>query len=221
MYPDILLTFLFTLLGTLSHNVYIDISGSDKIDCGSRAQPYRSLSYTINHVSRPYDKICLIASPIKQIKYTLEKQIVMKHSLTVTKYPLFTANPVIIYGDNVTRNWKEFYAFAKFRSAAAAPAGILSLKIKSVNFNVNIFTAFSEEYKTIGKGTFEYASGCLVSLLISDSIISSPSIAVNLSDASGSENVSIHVEDSIIQSGRFIFNNKKKAVDPRNTLKIL
>ena len=145
----------------------------------------------------------------------------MKHSLTVTKYPLFTANPVIIYGDNVTRNWKEFYAFAKFRSAAAAPAGILSLKIKSVNFNVNILTAFSEEYKTIGKGTFEYASGCLVSLLISDSIISSPSIAVNLSDASGSENVSIHVEDSIIQSGRFIFNNKKKAVDPRNTLKIL
>ena len=212
MYPDILLTFLFTLLGTLSHNVYIDISGSDKIDCGSRAQPCRSLSYTINHVSRPYDKICLIASPIKQIKYTLEKQIVMKHSLTVTKYPLFTANPVIIYGDNVTRNWKEFYAFAKFRSAAAAE--VLILKIKSVNFNVNIFTAYSEGYKSIGKNIFDDISGRSLLLSISNSIVSSPSHAFNLSDLSGYENVSIHVEDSVIQNGKFMFKNKRENCKP-------
>ena len=128
------------LLGTLFHCVYVNVSGTDQPDCGSRVQPCRSLSYTINNVSRSNDKICLIASPIKQIKYSLENHIVIKHSLTITKCPLFTVNPVIVYQFNVNSNWKEFYAFGSFTSAVAATE-MLSLKIKSVNFNVNVFTA--------------------------------------------------------------------------------
>ena len=119
--------FPFTLLGTLSYCVYVDINGSDQIDCGIGPQPCRSLSYTINNVSRSNDKICLIASPIKQIRYSREKPIVINHSLTVTKSPLFSLNPVIIYRFNVTSNWTEFYAFTSFRSADADE--MLSLSI--------------------------------------------------------------------------------------------
>ena len=189
--------FPFTLLGTLSYCVYVDLNGSDKTDCGIRPQPCKSLSYTINNVSRPNDNICLIASPIKQIRYSLEKPIVINHSLTVTKSPLFSVNPVIIYPVNVTSNWKEFYAFTSFGSADADE--MLSLKIKSVNFNVNIFTALSE-----GK---RYP----LSLSITDSIINCPNHAVHITDLSGYENVSIYVKDSIIQNGRFILKNKRES----------
>ena len=78
--PDIL----EYILGTSSFCIYIDIKVSDQISCGSVTKPCRSLSFTINNVSRHNDKICLIASQIKQIRYTLENQIVLKHSLTVT-----------------------------------------------------------------------------------------------------------------------------------------
>ena len=206
------------LLGTLFHSVYVHVSGTDQPDCGSRVQPCRSLSYTINNVSRSNDKICLIASPIKQIKYSLENHIVIKHSLTITKYPLFTVNPVIVYQFNVNSNWKEFYAFGSFTSAVAATE-MLSLKIKSVNFNVNVFTALSEGYKTTGRNMFDDISGSPLLLSISDSIISSPSHAVNLSDLSGYENVSIHVEDSVIESGRFIFKNKRENCKPMKHIK--
>ena len=121
--------------------------------------------------------------------------IVIKHSLTVTKSPLFNLNPVIIYRINVTNNWKVFYAFTSFRFDDAAE--MLNLKIKSVYFNVNIFTSLSE-----GK-RFS------LSLSIADSIISSPNNAIHLTDLSGYENASIHVKDSFIQSGRFILKNKR------------
>ena len=172
------------LLGLLCHYLYVNINGTDQIDCGSKDQPCRSLSYTINYVPRPNDKICLIASLNKQIRYNLDKQIVIKHSLTVTKCPSFSINPVIISRGNVTSNRKEFYAFAKFRSAPAA-VEIMSLKIKSVNFNVNIFTAYSKEYKSIGKNMFGDIPVSPFLLSISNSIISSPSHAVNLSDLTG------------------------------------
>ena len=188
--------FPFTLLGTLSYYVYVDINGSDQIDCGTRPQSRRSLSYTINNVSRSNDKICLIASPIKQIRYSREKPIVINHSLTVTKSPLFSLNPVIIYWINVTSNWKEFYAFTSFRSADADE--MVSLKIKSVNFNVNVFTDLSERKR--------YS----LSLTITDSIISCPNHVVHSTDLSGYENVSIHDKDSIIQNGTFILKNKRE-----------
>ena len=214
MYLDIFLKFLFILSGASSNYVYVNVNGTDQIDCGSIAQPCWSLSYAINHISGPNDIICLIASPIKQIKYSLEKQIIIEHNLTVTKNPLFSVNPVLTYPENKTSNWKKFYAFASVRSTAAsvaAAAEILSLKFKSVSFNVNIFIASAEGCKTVGKNMFEDASGCPLSISISDSIISSPSLAISLSDLSESENFSILVEDSIIQSGRFMFKNKRES----------
>ena len=108
----------------------------------------------------------------------------------------------------MTSNWRKFYAFESVKSAAAAAAAaaseMLNLKIKSVNFNVNVFTAFSEDI-----------SGCPLSLSISDSIINSPSLVINLSDLSGYENVFIHVGDSVIQSGRFMFKNKRESCKPK------
>ena len=175
-----------------------------------RTQPCRSLSYTIQNVSRPNDKICLIASPIKQISYSLEKPVVINHSLTVTKWPLFSFSPVIKYPIRVANKWEKFYAFTSFQSTDSDE--LLSLKIKSVNFDVNIFTALYE-----GK---RYP----LLLSITDSIISSPNHAVNLTDLSGSENVSIHVKDSIIRNGRFILKNKRRICKPmehvRNIVKI-
>ena len=69
-------------------------------------------------------------------------------------------NPVITYRINVKNNWDKFYAFTSFRTGDADE--MLRLKIKSVNLNVNIFTALSE-----GK---RYPP----SLSITDSIINSP-----------------------------------------------
>ena len=51
-------------------------------------------------------------------------------------------------------------------------------------------------------------------LSITDSIISSPNHAVNLTNLSGFEHVSIHVKDSIIQNGRFILKNKRGICKP-------
>ena len=186
---------LFIPLGTSSCCVYVDLSGSDQTGCGIRSQPCRSLFYAINSVSRTNDNICLIASPIKPIRYSVGKPIVIKHSLTVTKSPLFSLNPVINYRINVTNNWKEFYTFTSFRSEDADE--MLNLKIKSVDFNVNIFTSLSERKRLP------------LSLSITDSIISSPNNAIHLTDLSGYGNVSIHVKDSFIQSGRFILKNKR------------
>ena len=186
---------LFIPLGTSYCCVYVDLNGSDQIGCGIRSQPCRSLFYAINNVSRTNDNICLIASPIKPIRYSVGKPIVIKHSLTVTKSPLFSLNPVINYRINVTNNWKEFYAFTSFRSDDADE--MLNLKIKSVDFNVNIFTSLSEGKRLP------------LSLSITDSIISSPNNAIHLTDLSGYGNVSIHVKDSFIQSGRFILKNKR------------
>ena len=209
--------FSFALLGKLGHYVYVNISATDQTDCGSRVQPCRSLSYTINNISKPNDKICLIASLDKQIRYSLEQQIVIKHSLTITKCPPYSVNPVIIYRKNVTRTWKEFFAFTKFRSAASAET--FSLTINSINFNVNIFTAYSEGHNSIGKNVFGDISGCSLLLSISNSIISSPSHAVNLSDLSGYENVSIHVEDSIIQNGIFMFKKRRESCESTKPVK--
>ena len=104
----------------------------------------------------------------------------------------------------MTSNWRKFYAFVSVKAAAAAAAEMLSLKVQSVNFNLNVFTAFSEDI-----------SGCPLSLSISDSIINSPSLVINLSDLSGYENVSIHVGDSVIESGRFMFKNKRESCKPK------
>ena len=218
-YLDIFLIFLSILLGTLSRYVYVNISGTDHIDCGSRSQPCWSLSYTINNVSRPNDKIYLTASPLKKIRYSLEKQIIIKHSLTITKYPLVGLSPAIVYRVNASSSWKEFYAFASFRSTTAAAAEVLSLKMKSVNFHVNIFSTFSEGYRYTGKNMFGDISGCPLLFSISNSIINSSYHAINLSDLTGYENVSIHVEDSIIQNGKFVFQNKRKSCEPTEHIK--
>ena len=102
---------------------------------------------------------------------------------------------------------------------------MLILRIKSANFIVNIFNDYPEEDKSIGKNIFEDITGSLLSLSISDNIINSPILAVNLSDLSGNKNVFIHVEDLIIQSGRFMFKNKGESTafsrNPRNTLQTL
>ena len=60
--PDIL----EYILGTSLFCIYIDIKVSDQISCGSVTKPCRSLSFTINNVSRHNDKICLM--PAKSSK---------------------------------------------------------------------------------------------------------------------------------------------------------
>ena len=153
------------ILGALSDDIYVNASGKDQIRCGSVTRPCRSLTFAINNVSCHNDMIRLMASPIKQIRFTLENPIIIKHSLTVFKFPANSQNPLITYDRNVTSNQKEFYAFASFRYALAPD--ILTLNIKSVNFNINILTTLTGDI-----------SGFHLSLSISDSIISSPSHAV-------------------------------------------
>ena len=140
------------ILGALSDCIYVNASGKDQISCGSIRRPCSSLSFTINNVSCHNDTICLVASPTKKIRYTVENTIVIRHSLAVTKFPGYGQNPLITYDLNVTSNQKKFYAFAIFRNALAP--NILNLNIQSVDFSVNILTAFSKGFKTPEENCF-------------------------------------------------------------------
>ena len=194
------------LLGALSDDIYVNTSGKDQSHCGSVTRPCRSLSFTINNVSSHNDSIRLMASAIKQIRFNLENPIIIKHSLTVSKFPPHSQNPLITYDHNATRNQKEFYAFTVFPYVLSPE--ILTLKIKSVNFNVNILTTLTEAI-----------SGFHLSLSISDSTISSPSHAVNFSNVKGYEKVSIQMKDLVIQNGVFMFKNKRDRCQPIEQIK--
>ena len=96
------------ILGALSDCIYVNASRKDQIHCGSISRPCSSLSFTINNVSCHNDTICLIASPIKQIRYTVANTIVIKHSLTVTKFPAYGQNPLITYDPMWQATGKSF-----------------------------------------------------------------------------------------------------------------
>ena len=167
------------ILGALSDCIYVNASGKDQIPCGSISNPCSSLSFTINNVSCHNDTICLIASPIKQIRYTVKNTIAIKHSLTVTKFLEYGQNPLITYDLNVTSSQKKFYTFAVFRDALVS--NILTLNIKSVNFYVNILTTFFEGFKTLQENVVtRETSGFQAWLSVSDSIVSSTNHAVTL-----------------------------------------
>ena len=194
------------ILGALSDDIYVNASGKDQIHCGSVTRPCRSLSFIINNVSCHNDTIRLMASPIKPIRFPLKNPIIITHSLTISKFPAYSQNPLITYDRNLASNQKEFYAFAIFRYALAPD--ILTLNIKSVNFNVNILTILTGNI-----------SCSHLSLSISYSIISSPGHAVNFSDVSGYENVAIQMKDLLIQNGVFMFKNIRERCQPRKQIK--
>ena len=191
----------------------MNASGKNHIPCGSIRNPCSSISFTINNVSRHNDTICLIASPIKRIRYTVEKTIVIKHSLAIIKYPTYSQNPLITYDLNVASNRKEFYAFAIFRDARAP--NILTLNIKSVNLHVNILTTSSGGFKTFQKTT----SGFQLRLSVSDSVVSSTSHAVNFSDISEYDNFIIHMKDLVIKCGDFMFMSRRERCKPLEHIK--
>ena len=206
------------ILGALSDCIYVNASGKDQISCGSISRPCSSLSFAINNVSCHNNTICLVASPAKKIRYTVENTIVIKHSLAVTKFPGYSQNPLITYDLNVTSNRKEFYAFAIFRNALAP--NILNLNIQSVDFSVNILTTFSEGFKTLQENVFvREISGFQLRLSISDSIVSSVSHAVKISDISEYDNFTFHMKDLVIKSGDFMFENKRDKCKPLEHIK--
>ena len=155
---------------------------------------------------------------MKQIRYTVENTIIIKHSLTVTKFPVYSQNPLITYDLNATSKRKEFYAFAVFRYGLAP--NILTLNIMSVDFNVNILTTFSDGFKALQKNVVARdISDFQLWLSISDSVVSSTSHAVNFSDESEYENLTIHMKDLVIKSGDFIFKNKRDRCEPSEHIK--
>ena len=110
------------------------------------------------------------------------------------------------------------YAFAISRYFEAP--GILTVNFKSVDFKVNILTTFSEGFKTPQKNVLvKDIFGLELSLSISDSIISSPSHAINFSDLSRYENISIHLKNLEIKNGAFTFENKKGRCQPMEHIK--
>ena len=196
----------------------MNASGKNQLSCGSIRSPCSSISFTINNVSNPNDTICLIASPVKQIRSTVVNTIIIKHSVTVTKFPAYSQNPLITYDLNVTSNRKEFYAFAIFRYAMAT--NILTLNIKSINFNVNILTTFSDGFTALQKNVVARdISDFHLCLSISDSVVTSTSHAVNFSDESEYENLTIHMSNLVIKSGDFMFKNKRDRCEPSEHIK--
>ena len=209
---------LLYILGALSNDIYVNVSGEDHINCGSITKPCRSLSFTINNISSHNDKIYLTASPINQVSYILQNPVVIKHSLTVTKFPANSQNPVITHYFNVTSNLKEIYAFVIYRYVVAPEA--LTLDIKSVNFNVNILTTFSEGCKALQKSVVVgNISGFELSISISDSIISSPCHAISLTDISRYENVTIHRKNLVVENGNFLFQTRSEKCEHMKYIK--
>ena len=209
---------LLYILGALSNDIYVNVSGEDHINCGSITKPCRSLSFTINNISSHNDKIYLTASPINQVSYILQNPVVIKHSLTVTKFPANSQNPVITHYFNVTSNLKEIYAFVIYRYVVAPEA--LTLDIKSVNFNVNILTTFSEGCKALQKSVVVgNISGFELSISISDSIISSPCHAISLTDISRYENGTIHMKNLVVENGNFLFQTRSEKCEHMKYIK--
>ena len=201
------------ILGALSDCIYVNASGKYQIPFSSISNPCSSLSFTINNVSGHTDTIYLIASQIKQIRYILKNTIVIKHSLTITKFPVDGQNPHITYDHNVTSNRKEFYAFSILRDPLAP--NILTLNIQSVNFYTNILTTFSLFFKTPQQNVIaKEITGFQLRLSISKSIVTSTSHAVNFSDILENENITINMKDLVIKSGDFMFENKKDRCEP-------
>ena len=112
-----------------------------------------------------------MVNPIKQIRYTVESTIIIKHSLTITKFPKYGQNPLITYDLSAIGDRKEFYVFAIFRYALVP--NILTLNIKSVDFNVSILTTFSEGYETVQKDTsgFQFQIVLLVVQIIQFNLV--------------------------------------------------
>ena len=155
-----------------------------------------------------------MVNPIKQIRYTVESTIIIKHSLTITKFPKYGQNPLITYDLSVIGDRKEFHVFAIFRYALVP--NILILNIKSVDFNVSILTTFSEGNETVQKDT----SGFQLWLSVSDSTVSSTDHTVHFSDKWEYDKLTVHMKDLVIKSGDFIFENKKIDANLWNILKI-
>ena len=81
---------------------------------------------------------------------------------------------------------------------------MLILDIQSLNLNAKIL--FYEGYKALQKNmVVGNISGFQLSLSSSDSIISSPCHAVNLTDISAYENISIYMKDLVVKNGNFTF----------------
>ena len=94
------------------------------------------------------------------------------------------------------------------------------MNIKSVDFSVNILATFSEGFKTLQKNVVvREISGFQLWLSISDSIVSSTSHAVNFSDISEYENLTVHMKDLVIKSGDFMFENQKDKCKPLEHIK--
>lgn len=84
---------------------------------------------------------------------------------------------------------------------------LLEFRIKFVNANINIFTAFQKDTKL--KMFWDISDWYALSLQISIGNISCPSPEVKW--PAEYENVSNDVEDSIILNGRFMFKNKTES----------
>ena len=118
----------------------------------------------------------------------------------------------------MTSNKKEIYAFAISRCVVAPE--VLTLDIKSVNFNLNILTTFSKGCKAFQKNVvIGNISGFELSLSISNSIISSPGHAINLTDISAYESVSIHMKNLLVENGDFKFQTRTERCEHMEYIK--
>ena len=209
-------------IGAFANCVYVSVEGNDWMDCGSQRKPCRSLSFAIKSISRHNDTIYLIGNHATHVMYMLESTIVIIHSLTITKFPKSCINPVIAHHINMKSNLTKDFAFKI--SSSNIVSNNLSLNFNSVNFNVNILTAFSENTIPARENMVTDISSFPLWLSISESIIISPSDSINLGDTSGYGNVSIHVKDSIIENGVLMFDNKRKTCpceDNRNKIEMI
>ena len=195
-------------LGIFANGVYVSSKGNDGINCGSEPEPCRSLLFAINNISRHSDTIYLIGSRSTHVMYRLETTIVIKHSLTITKYPKSSINPVITYHTNVASSLKKFFAFKN--SGSDIVGEVLSVNFNSINFNVKIFATVPAKSISARTKVLRNVSLSPLLLSISDSTIRSHSDLINLGNLSGYENVSICVKDSIIENGALVFDNKKE-----------
>lgn len=186
--------FLRLFLGGSADSVYVSEEANDRFNSELKPELCKSFTFALNNVSRHNDTIP--GGRTCQILCSCEHTIVIKYSLTITKFPKSSITPATTDRFKETNYLKNFFCFHKFCSDIVVEVFILNFN--AADFDVNIFT------------TSEESIPARENVTILDSVIRSPSDPINLGDVSGYGNVSIRVKDSAIKNRLLRLHEKRK-----------
>lgn len=105
------LMFLRLFLGGFANSVHVSEEANDRFNSELKPELCNSLTFALNNVSRHNDTIP--GGRTCQVMYRCEHTIVIKHSLTITKFPKSSITPATTDRFKETNYLKNFFWFHK------------------------------------------------------------------------------------------------------------